>query len=39
MAFCRKVQDGTGLMLCQQGRQQFVIANIALHKDMLRVVL
>ena len=38
MTFGRKVQHRTRLMFSEQLGQQHVIANVTLHKNMLRVV-
>ena len=38
MAFCRKVEHRSGLVLRQQTRHQLGVANVALHKHMARVV-
>ena len=37
MAFCRKVDDGTRLVLSQQLGHCLAISNISLHKDVARI--
>ena len=39
VAFGGKVDDGSGLMLCQQAGQQSAVTNIALHKGVARIAL
>ena len=39
MGLSGKIHNGTGLMIGQQLRNQGTIANVALHKDMPRVIL
>lgn len=38
MALGSEVDDGNRLVLCQQPAHQLLIANVALHEDMLRIV-
>ena len=39
MRFGREVDDGTGLVLCQQAFEQGGVANVALHEDVAGVAL
>ena len=39
MRFGREVDDGTGLVLCQQAFEQGGVANVALHEDVARIAL